>query len=764
MGNALNVEPLRAAYRGTETMPALRPETAAGEPAAGLFDVLQFLKRRRGIILVMTVLGLLAGFVFLMFSTPYYVANTRILIDTRHQDGQSTQSDGAFILDTSAIDSQIELIKSRLVVEKVLEPLKLYEVPDFNGTASSPWASFTDDLRSIFGLAPKPVPVISEQQRRRIASAVLLGGVGASRVGRSYIIQISFRSTSREWAAKVANAIGEAYIDDQLDAKYTATKRATLWLQERINELRSQANLAEREVLRYRADNNIIDLGQGTLASQQLNDAAQQMMKARAELAESKVRLDRISEIFDSARNGRMPDATVAEINNNPIIARLRSSYVDIQKREADISARFGRDHIQANVLRTEMRGLQESMINELRRVVETVRSEYEIAQARETGYRSAFDDFVKMSTATGEAKIPLRELEATAQSFRGLYDSFLAQQAQANQRITFPRTEARVIAPATPPWLPSEPNSDRVLLLSLIGGCLAGFGLAFAREQLDRVFRTPQQVERYLGVECLGILPKVDFGEGGKAGGKPSLLDRRRMMRHVIEKPFSRFSETLRSIKVTLDLSNLDRSAHVIGFVSGMPNEGKTTVASNFAALIASSGQNTVLIDMDLRNPSLTKRLAPDAKHGLIEVLSEKVGLGEALIYDPATKVRFLPTVIETQRVNTNEIVGSAQMKALIKTFQSQGYYVVLDLPPLSPVVDARAAVQFVNHFILVIEWGQSRFDVLKEALKLAPELRERIIGAVLNKTNMAALKRYDSHREYYYENKYYSRYGYEQ
>ena len=748
-------------------------DTASGQGGGlevGLFDVLQFLKRRKYLIILMTVLGFVLGNVYLMFATPIYMASTRLLIDTRHQDNTSPQGEGSFFLDTSAIDSQIELIKSRAILVKVVDNLKLHDVPDFNGSAKTPWQLFKDDIWGFLGYKPAPAPVYSEEQRKRIATAILGGGAGASRVGRSYIIQISFRSTSREWAAKVANGMGEAYIEDQLDAKYTSTRRATVWMQERINELRNQANLAEREVLRYRTDNNIIDVGQGgTLANQQLSDAAQQMMKARAETAETKVRLDRVTELMNSTRNGRMPEATVTEINSNPIIARLRSSFVDIQKRENDISSRFGRDHIQALALRNEMRGLQESMINELRRVVETVRSDYEIAVARENGIKTAFEDFVKLSSVTGEAKIPLRELETSAQSYRGLYDSFLSQQAQANQRISFPKTEARVISPASTPWSPTEPNANRIALMALLGGAMLGVAAAFAREQLDRVFRTPQHVERILNIECLGVLPSVAGGaDSDKAvlaeeESQAGQLSRRKLMRHVMEQPFSRFSETLRAVKVTLDLSGLARKSHVIGFVSGMPNEGKTTVACNFATLISASGQSAILVDLDLRNPSLTRRLAPDAKIGLIEVIRGEAELSDALIFDTTTKLYFLPAVMNSARTNTSEIVGSPQMEALISALRSRMQYVVLDLPPLAPVVDARAAVNLVDNFLLVIEWGKSRFDVLREALKSAPEVQDKLLGAVLNKTNMKALQRYDSHRDGYYENKYYKRYGYE-
>jgi succinoglycan biosynthesis transport protein ExoP len=415
------------------------------------------------------------------------------------------------------------------------------------------------------------------------------------------------------------------------------------------------------------------------------------------------------------------------------------------------------------------MRGLQDSMVNELRRVVETVRSDYEIAVARENGVRTAFDDFVKLSAVTGEAKIPLRELETTAQSFRGLYDSFLSQQAQANQRISFPKTEARVISPASTPWAPVQPNANRIVLMALLGGAMLGVAAAFAREQLDRVFRTPQQVERVLGIECLGILPNVSRGADSDRAvvmadeSKQGQAARRDLLRHVIAQPFSRFSETLRAVKVTLDLGGLSRKSHVIGLVSGMPNEGKTTVSCNFATLISAAGQSTILVDADLRNPSLSRRLAPDAMQGMIEVIRGEVSLSDALIYDPATKFYFLPAVSKSARSNTSEIIGSAQMEALVAALRSQAQYVILDLPPLAPVVDARAAANLVDNFLLVIEWGKSRYDVLREALKTAPEVQDKILGAVLNKTNMKALQRYDTHRDGYYENKYYKRYGYE-
>jgi len=230
-----------------------------------------------------------------------------------------------------------------------------------------------------------------------------------------------------------------------------------------------------------------------------------------------------------------------------------------------------------------------------------------------------------------------------------------------------------------------------------------------------------------------------------------------------AVDAPFSRFAESLRVLKVAIDLSELVRSNKVIGFTSSLPNEGKSTLAAAAALLIAQTGARTILVDCDLRNPSLTQALAPSAQAGLVEVISDKAPIEDVLWQsDPKTNLSFLPAVMKSRVAHTNEILASAATKRLFVELSKRYEYIIVDLSPLAPVVDVRTTTHFVDSYICVIEWGHTKIDVVKKALADAPGVYQNLIGTVLNKVNINKLGRYDAHRGKYYRNKHYARYGY--
>jgi capsular exopolysaccharide synthesis family protein len=229
------------------------------------------------------------------------------------------------------------------------------------------------------------------------------------------------------------------------------------------------------------------------------------------------------------------------------------------------------------------------------------------------------------------------------------------------------------------------------------------------------------------------------------------------------VDAPFSRFAESLRVLKVAIDLSELVRSNKVIGFTSSLPNEGKSTLAAAAALLIAQTGARTILVDCDLRNPSLTHTLAPSAQAGLVEVISDKAPIEDVLWQsDPKINLSFLPAVMKSRVAHTNEILASAATKRLFVELSKRYEYIIVDLSPLAPVVDVRTTTHFVDSYICVIEWGHTKIDVVKKALADAPGVYQNLIGTVLNKVNINKLGRYDAHRGKYYRNKHYARYGY--
>jgi len=229
-----------------------------------------------------------------------------------------------------------------------------------------------------------------------------------------------------------------------------------------------------------------------------------------------------------------------------------------------------------------------------------------------------------------------------------------------------------------------------------------------------------------------------------------------------VIDAPFSRFSEAIRSIKLSIDVDGAVKVNRVIGFTSSLPNEGKSTVAASLAQLLSQVNTRTILVDCDVRNPSLTRTLAPRAKFGWLDVITGKASLEETIWRDPTTKLAFLPMVVKTRLKHSSEILSSAPTKKFFDQLRESYDYIVADFSPLAPVVDVRRAAQLVDSFIFVIEWGRTKIEIVEHALNDAPSVYENLLGVVLNKVDMNVFGRFSNTHEDYYYNKDFARYGY--
>jgi succinoglycan biosynthesis transport protein ExoP len=274
-------------------------------------------------------------------------------------------------------------------------------------------------------------------------------------------------------------------------------------------------------------------------------------------------------------------------------------------------------------------------------------------------------------------------------------------------------------------------------------------------REIFDRGFRTGAQIEEVVGIKCIACLPdlKEEKLSPNRVAEKvvPTvprrLIHSKDSLRYVVNLPFSQFTEGLRSLKITMDLNGLLKPNTVIGVTSTLPEEGKSTIASNFAYLVAHSGRRAILIDCDLRNTSLTQRFAADVEVGLIEVVAGKTELFDAVWIDQETGLNFLPTASASRLVHTEEILASSAMKALFDHLRETFDFVIVDLPPLAPVVDTRATSNLIDSYVYVVEWGQTNRNLVERTLREAPEIYDRLLGIILNKTNMVMMSHYDGY-----------------
>jgi len=753
-------------YVKTTPKLALAETVDQARESNGVADLIAFARRQSTVIVAVLLAALGAGLLYLVNTPPSFTAQATMIIDT-HKNNLFQQQPliGDSPVDSAMVESQVEVLRSENIALAVIKDLRLADDPEFVG----PGGGLVGGLVSaVSGLLQSDAPQSQTELNRR-AAETFASRLSVKRVGLTYIIEIAFTSHDPEKSARIANSVADAYINDQLNAKYQAAKRASVWLQERISELRAQSSTAERAVVDFRSKNNLTSGGGGKLINeQQLSELNTQLILARTQTAEAKARFDRISEIVKAE-----PDATVTDTLHNEVITKLRQQYLEIKARESEWSARYGVDHQATIQLRLQMQELRRSISDELQRIGQTYKSDYEIARQREQALEKGLSEAVSDTQLTDQAKVSLRELESSAETYRTLYNNFLQRYTESVQQQSFPITEARVITSATPPLTRSKPKVTLTMLLCSFIGLGLGIFIGRLRDLSDRSFRSSDQVESVLGVPCVGILPLLSKPEPGDGSpvAVPAVVhggvDKGHLIAHnsaafseIVDAPFSRFTEGVRAIKVAADLASIDGSKKVVALTSALPNEGKSTISASLAELIAQSGARVLLIDADLRNPSLTRQLTPDAKAGLLEVAQGTRTLAETVWIEPVTKLEFLPAVISGKVAHTSDLLASPRMQQLFQRLRSSYDYIIVDLSPVAPVVDVRTTSSLMDSYVFVVEWGRTRVDAVTHALTEARNIQDKLIGIVLNKANITMLNRYESHKGNYYKNRYYSRY----
>lgn len=340
-----------------------------------------------------------------------------------------------------------------------------------------------------------------------------------------------------------------------------------------------------------------------------------------------------------------------------------------------------------------------------------------------------------------------LRELDAAAQSARTVYETFLNRYTQSVQiqQQSFPVTEARVLAEAVPPLSKSAPKTSLILLLAAVAGAALGLVAAFTREQLERLVRTPRQLERELGVRVIGFLPSVRRRRPllSRAGPLHLIDESKPASRFGRSRPMSQAGEGVRGIKMAIDRHGSGNQARVVGISSPHPGTGKTTLAYNLALLAARCGNRTLLIDGDLRRSTLTRSIAPQHEHGIASLLGGKVDPSSCIVVH-ATNLHLLGALPAPDTGgHPSDALASSAMASALDGMRHAYDYIFVDLPPLLNCVDVRASAPMIGAFILALEWGRTSLDDLDRALASCDIVVERLLGVAVNKVAVAEMGR---------------------
>ena len=566
------------------------------------------------------------------------------------------------------------------------------------------------------------------------------------------MLNVSYTADDPGLAAEIAKAYAAAYLSDQLNANFDATQRAALWLQQRLADLKVNAQKASMAAARYAA-NNGLTLASGQLVSeQQLSDLNTQLVKAQADLASESARYRQYKSIVDAGPKNAVDNATVSSSDittSDAVLAKLKSQYLAVSNRADAVEARFGKDHPQVAALRKQQQELAGEIYQELRQLTTSYKNAYDVAKSRVNSLQTNIEKLTGKTSDANKSLVHLKELQQRATALNQLYQTYLSRYEQASQQRTFPIAKARVISEAGLPTAPSSPSKKIVLGLSLALGLMMGGGLAAVSEFRERSFRTEEDVRSALEERFLGYLPELPARilQDQESLQRPSAEVASLFgpaMRIAVDRPSSSYAETLRNVKLAMDIVLEARECKVIGIISALPREGKTSVAANLAGLLAATGFKTLLIDGDLRNPGLSRQLPKPASAGLVEAVTGAQSWTKCILIDPRTRLAVLPTIARHNLQHTSEFLTSRGMASVMKSARQMFNYIIIDLPPSKAVVDARAVEPLTDGFLAVALWGKTPRALLRSVLDADPRTRTKVIGVVLNRTDMQQLPRY--------------------
>lgn len=726
-------------------------------PILSLADILRVIHTRK-----LTILGTAAIVVALTALaisqfTPLYRATAYVLIDQRQNNvTDATAVVAGLSTDAASIENQVQILRSRTLASEVVDKLNLAADPEFVGTEDegslsrtiaawidpawldSPWL----DPAYWLGADAAPsddVPLPEPTDPRDGLINKVLANLSVSAQGRSAAIAIMYTAESPQTAALVANTLASAYVEDQLDVKSEGTQKASEWLAERLQEVSAQTRESERAVEQYKAENSLTDTANGaSIIQQQLTALNVQLVSAQADLAQQEAKYAQVMEMKQSGRSADISQAVASSL-----ISQLRQQETEILQQEAELTNRYGPLHPKLIDLESQKQNLSTKIDEEIRRVVETVQNEVEVARVRVRSLQDGLEDLTARAQHENLARVKLSELTASATSNRSLFEAFLNRFNEIDGHEAIQTPDARVISPATVPGSPSFPNRMVFFGAAVPGGLMLGLLLAMLSDSLASGFRTQEQVERILSLPVLAALPEVT----GSARTRRHAADR------VIKKPMSAFAEAVRGLQLGLVFS--ERPPKVVVVTSSVPSEGKTTVAVSLARLAARSVQRVILVDADLRQPNVARATRiSQPQPGIVEALTG-TPLEECLCKDPMSDVLILPG---RRLANPSDVLASGQMTKLIATLAESCDLLIIDSPPLLATNDARIVAQFADAVLFAVRWERTPREAALHALRSLTDVMAPTAGVVLTRTDWEQFQYYNyGSQKYLALNKYY-------
>ncbi len=637
--------------------------------------------------------------------------------------------------DNATVESEVEVLRSKTLALKVIEGLGLRDDPEF--TRQSQGQKFLRLLgfgehraasQAPRGTQAEPAlglgtaPAENDPQRDIIASA-FEQRLRAQRVRNSLLIEVRFKASDPVLAAKIANALLEAYLREQLVGKSKATEEASGLLEQKLEGLRLKVFDAEHKIALFKAQNNIFDSEGQLLSEKQLARMMEQSVAARNNTAETKARYQQIRVMLDHGRSR----TAVAEMMQNPSIRTLKEQLSRATRREAELLSRYGPKHPEMVKARAEVAEAQLQLFAEVDPMVAGLKTEYQIAEERERTLAANLKGLTDQQVVSKGASVRLRELEREAQSSRQVFETVLNRYKQTAETQDLQVADGRIIEKAGVPLSVSSPKRLQITVAGLLAGLALGFGLAFSMEFSSPGVSRAEDVEMGLQIPHLASLPLL-----GKADGIHNAMQ---ALNTVLSNPRGSFAEGVRSVRHGIDLPHGRDGARVILIVSSLPHEGKTLVAANLAQQMAATGSPTLLIDADIRRGTLSQHLGIVGQEGLRHAFAKGEPFEDYILRDMTSGLAVLPAGDgRGLTLSSAEAISAPDFGQRLERLRGYFDTIIIDAPPLLPVVDARMLADHADHIVMVVAWRRTPQQLARRAIGLLGSNMAKLAGVIVN------------------------------
>ncbi|WP_435988431.1 GumC family protein [Sulfitobacter sp. SH24] len=662
---------------------------------------------------------LIGGFYAYGIAVPVYTTKTAVALESRQEQVMDIESVVTGLGgDQSTINTEVEVIRSRGLIEDLVLDMDLLEDPEFNSKLRPP-ARFSlgqvaTTVRNLVG-APAALKPTSERAVLDQTINSVLNSISVSNLRQSFVFEITATSQEPAKSAAISNRLAELYIESQISVKFEKTEAATVWLSERVTGLQAELESAQAELESFSTNTELVNAETLAALNRQVKDLRDRRAALAAQASTSMARLESLRSARSEGPEA-FAQATDDTLLDQAFQRRQQEQSGGQRGFEARADALIARAELDATRARSQLSAI-ETTIAEVSTRIDT--------QSKEL--------------------VTVEQLQREVEASRLLYEAFLSRLKETSIQQGIQQADSRILSRAVVPSSPSAPRKSRVLALSLILGLMAGAGIVLLREMSQNTFRTPEALEAKTGYSVIGQIPKV-----------PSKR-RSDILKYLVEKPNSAAAEAIRNLRTSILLANLDTPPKVIMSTSSLPGEGKTTHSISLAQNFAGLGAKVLLIEGDLRRRVLDEYFKHDQPKGFLSVMAGEIALEDATMYDESLKADILYG--EKSPVNAADLFSSKTFSDFIKELRKHYDYVIIDTPPVLAVPDARVLGQLVDAIIYTVKWDSTSHRQVLDGLRSLENVNLRPSGLVLSQIDHTKLKRYgygNSYSDYsgYYTN----------